>query len=117
GSLPSEISGGDGGGSPSPDFELDALVLLYEAILDCVIREIGVRLGVHLLEDARAIRAHRLVAQKKLRGDVAHRPARGQFAEHLEFSFAQLLMRRPVVAADIVGEDLRDCGTDVLASI
>ena len=41
--------------------------LLYETILDRVIREVGVRLRVHLLQDARPIRADCLVAEEKLR--------------------------------------------------
>src|SRR6185369_14728165 len=103
GSVPSGVSDARKGGRPSPDFGVDALpMLLYEPILYRVIREIGVRLRVHLFENPRAIRADRLVAEKQLRGDVSNRPAGSQLAEHLKFAFAQLLVRGPVVAADIV---------------
>ena len=73
--------------------DVGGAALLNEAILDRVVGEVGVRLRVHLLQDPRAVRAHRLVAEEQLVGDVADGAAGRELAEDLEFPLAQLLVR------------------------
>src|SRR6478752_6500980 len=58
-----------------------------QLVLQRVVREVAVGGEVHLLHQARAVRAHRLHRQGQRLGDVAGGFALGQLQEHLELAF------------------------------
>src|SRR6185369_875218 len=64
-----------------PVLDSAGAALLNETILDRVVREVGVRLRIHLFENARTVRADRLVAEEELVRDVAHVATGRELAE------------------------------------
>src|SRR3982751_1236272 len=86
-----------------------------ELILHSVIGDVGVRLEVHLLENAGAVRAHRLHAEEELLGDFRDALSRRELAEDLEFALRQLRVRRLVGGR--AGEPLRELVRDARAHV
>src|SRR6185312_17062537 len=71
---------------------------LDQAVLQRVVREVAVRLELHLLHHSRAVRAHGLHAERHAVGHVADRLALGEAQEDLELALGELLVRRLVAA-------------------
>src|SRR5687768_8858700 len=69
------------------------MVLGDELVLHRIVCDVGIRLEVHLLEDARAVGAHRLHAEEELLGDFRNALAGCELAEDLELAFRELRMR------------------------
>ena len=64
-------------------------VSLQQVVLDGVVRDVGVRLHAHLLQNPCAVGADGLDAQEQLRRDLGHALALGELAEDLEFALRE----------------------------
>ena len=60
--------------------------LLHQAVPQGVSRQVSVRAEIHLLQDARAVGAHRLDADAQLPGDLRDAASHRQLAQNLEFA-------------------------------
>ena len=86
-------------------------------MLHRVVHQFGVVPHPHLFEDARAVGADGLYAERKFLGDFADDFARGNQAQYLEFAVGQNFLRRLLrVGGEIGGQFFRERSADVASA-
>src|SRR5512135_2613782 len=110
-----EVRQGIGAGLAAVRVVHYAVRLLYQAVFEAVMGELGVVLEFHLLQQPGAIHAHGLDTQIEFLSDLGQGLAGGNHHQRLVLAIGETLVRRAlVVVGDGNGELLGHCGTDVL---